>query len=99
MDTLWGNKLIHSNILTMCFPHTLTCSEIPEADTRLAQGKKGDAMFYEVRVYNSQEELKNIISPQTLSKRHWKNYWEADNKLRLPSATNPNFLSIFLRVK
>ncbi len=63
------------------FPHKLTCPEIPEAGTRLAQGKKGDAMIYEVKVYNSQEELKNIISPETLSKRHWENYWEADNDL------------------
>ncbi len=81
------------------FPHKLTCPEILEAGTILAQGKKGDAMIYEVKVYNSQEELKNIISPETLSKRHWENYWESDNKLRLASGLRPNIFSIFLREK
>jgi hypothetical protein len=65
----------------------------------LLRGKRGDAMIYEVRVYNSQEELKNIVSPETLSKKHWKNYWEADNKLRFATGRKPNIFSIFLQGK
>ena len=40
-------------------------------------------MFNEVRVYNSQEELKSVISPEKLSKRHWKIYWELENEFNL----------------
>ena len=40
-------------------------------------------MINEVKIYNSQGELKKIISPEKLSKMYWKNFGELERIFNL----------------
>ena len=41
-------------------------------------------MFYEVRVYDSNNHVKKIIQTKELKKRHWVNFWQEQTKKILP---------------
>ena len=40
-------------------------------------------MFYQVRIYNSQDELKEMIAPHELSEAYWKKNLTLEKKIKL----------------
>ena len=81
MDTIWGNKLIPLGILTVGMISKLYPRTGPGGPGLLHEME--GHMFYQVRVYNSQNKLKETIAPQELSEAYWRKNLTLEKKLKL----------------
>ena len=81
MDTIWGNKLILLSILTV---ETILnfVLELVRVEPDLLSEMEGH-MFYQVRVYNSQNKLKETIAPHELSEAYWRKNLTLEKKIKL----------------
>ena len=81
MDTIWGNKLILLSILTVEAISKFVLERV-WAEPGLLNEMEGH-MFYQVRVYNSQDELKETITPHELSEAYWRKNLTLEKKIKL----------------
>ena len=81
MDTIWGNKLIPLGILTVGMISKLYPRTGPGGPGLLHEME--GHMFYQVRVYNSQNKLKETIAPHELSEAYWRKNLTLEKKLKL----------------
>jgi hypothetical protein len=81
LDTIWGNKLILLSILTV---ETISnfVLELVRVEPDLLNEMEGH-MFYQVRIYNSQAELKETIAPHELSEAYWRKNLTLEKKIKL----------------
>ena len=81
MDTIWGNKLIPLGILTVGTISNFII-ELVRVEPGLLNEMEG-RMFYQVRIYNSQDELKETIAPHELSEAYWRKNLTLEKKIKL----------------
>ncbi len=81
MDTIWGNKLIPLGILIVGMTSNFVL-ELVRVEPDLLNEMEGH-MFYQVRVYNSQDQLKETITPQELSENYWRKNLTLEKKIKL----------------
>ncbi len=81
MDTIWGNKLIPLSILTVGTISNFVLELVRVEPDSLSEME--GHMFYQVRIYNSQDELKETVAPHELSEAYWRKNLTLEKKLKL----------------
>ena len=85
MDTIWGNKLIPLSILTVRTISNFVL-ELVRVGSDLLNEMEGH-MFYQVRIYDSKDELKETIAPHELSEAYWRKNLTLEKKIKLVKRT------------